>query len=138
MATTKDFGFAGFGLRLLFALLLVLATYNPSGLSWLHWLNDDAGLVYKVGLGVLLLIGWVIYLRATWNSLGAFGTCLALVLCGVLVWLAIEWGWLSLSDTSAMVWVLLLVVSMVLALGMSWSHVRRRMSGQYDTDEIEG
>jgi hypothetical protein len=30
------------------------------------------------------------------------------------------------------------VLAGVLAIGMSWSHVRRKLSGQYDTDEIEG
>ncbi|MFT6372845.1 MAG: hypothetical protein ACJAZT_001599, partial [Gammaproteobacteria bacterium] len=25
----------------------------------------------------------------------------------------------------------------VLAVGMSWSHIRRKVSGQYDTDELE-
>ena len=33
--------------------------------------------------------------------------------------------------------VLLGVIAALLAIGMSWSHIRRRLSGQYDTDEIE-
>jgi hypothetical protein len=35
-----------------------------------------------------------------------------------------------------MVWVGLLVLAAVLAMGMSWSHLRRQMSGQADVDEV--
>ncbi len=53
-------------------------------------------------------------------------------------WLFIEWGLVALDDTATIQWVLLFVLTGVLAVGMSWSHIRRKLSGQYDTDEIEG
>lgn len=134
----NNFSFGNFMLRFAFALALVFLTYNPSGYSWVGWLVSETPMVYKVAAGVVLLIGWVIFLRATWNSLGALGTVLATALFGVIIWLFIQWGLLSLDSGSAIQWVVLLVLSGVLAIGMSWSHVRRRMSGQYDTDEIEG
>lgn len=137
MSSRNDFSLASFGLRLMFALILVFVSYNPSGLSWVHWLNSDVAMVYKVGAGVVLLIGWIIFLRATWSSLGALGTLLASAFFAVLVWLMIEWGWLALDDASVMTWVAGFLLSGVLAVGMSWSHIRRKMSGQYDTDEIE-
>jgi len=56
----------------------------------------------------------------------------------VIIWLLIEWGLIALDKSSTFVWVLLFVLSGVLAIGMSWSHVRRRLSGQFDTDEVEG
>jgi len=31
----------------------------------------------------------------------------------------------------------LAVVAIVLAVGMSWSHVSRRLSGQIDTDDVD-
>ena len=129
---------SSFFIRFIFALLLVCATYNPSGYSWVHWLASESPLVYKAAAGMFLLIGWVIYLRATWNSLGAIGTILATSFFAILVWLLIEWEILSLDQVGVMQWILLIIVAAVLAIGMSWSHIRRRMSGQYDTDEIEG
>ena len=134
----NDFNFGGFLLRLAFALALVLLTYNPSGYSWVHWIGSDVPMVYKAATGIVLLIGWIMFLRATWNSLGAVGTILAIAFFGILIWLGIEWGLFSLEDSTVIQWLVLLVVSAVLAVGMSWSHVRRRLSGQYDTDEIEG
>ena len=138
MATRTHFTFASFLLRYLIALILVFLTYNPSAYSWFHWLNSDSALVYKFAAGIVLLIGWVMYLRATWNSLGPLVTLLAAGVFGVLIWLLIEWGLLALDNTSILLWVAEFILSGVLAIGMSWSHIRRRVSGQYDTDEIEG
>ena len=134
----NEFNFVSFLFRLGFALVLVLLTYNPSGYSWVGYLNADIPLVYKAASGIVLLIGWVMFLRATWNSLGPIGTILAVAFFGVIVWLFIEWGLFTLEDTTILQWAILLVLAGVLAVGMSWSHVRRRVSGQFDTDEIEG
>ncbi|HKJ50237.1 MAG TPA: DUF6524 family protein [Gammaproteobacteria bacterium] len=134
----KDFTFISFLLRLLFAALLVFLTYNPSDYSWVGWLTSDVPPVYKVAGGIVLLIGWVMFLRATWNSLGPIGTVLAAAFFGVIIWLLIEWKILSLDSATVFQWVILIILTGILAVGMSWSHVRRRISGQYDTDEIEG
>ncbi|MGB5327680.1 MAG: DUF6524 family protein [Gammaproteobacteria bacterium] len=134
----KEFTFVSFLLRFLFALALVFLTYNPSGYSWVGWLLSDTALVYKVAGGVVLLIGWVMFLRATWRSLGAIGTMLALAFFAVIIWLFHYWGFFAMDDIATIQWIVLFVLSGVLAVGMSWSHVRRKLSGQYDTDEIEG
>ena len=135
MSRRNDFTAINFLLRLLFACLLVFVTFNPSGYSWVHWLSSDTPAVYKVASGVVLLIGWAMYLRATWHSLGPIGTVLAAAFFGVLIWLLVEWGMLSLESGSTMIWVVEVVVCGILAVGMSWSHIRRRLSGQYDTTE---
>ena len=80
--TRKDFNLASFGLRFAFALVLVMLTYNPSGFSWVGGLFSETALVYKVASGVVLAIGWVMFLRATWNSLGSLGTMLAAAFFG--------------------------------------------------------
>jgi hypothetical protein len=134
----KEFDFGSFLLRFGASLMLVFLTYNPSDYSWVGWLSSETPMVYKVAAGVVLGIGWVIFLRATWNSLGAIGTILASAFFAVIIWLLIEWDLLTLGSGSTFQWVFLFMLSGVLAVGMSWSHLRRRMSGQYDTDEIEG
>ena len=134
----KEFDFSSFLLRFGVSLGLVFLTYNPSGYSWVGWLFSETPMVYKVATGVVLAIGWVIFLRATWNSLGTIGTVLASAFFAVIIWLLIEWGLLALGSGFTFQWVFLFMLSGVLAVGMSWSHLRRRMTGQYDTDEIEG
>jgi hypothetical protein len=136
-----DRGFTGQGflLRLFFALVLVGATYNPEGYSYSHWAL--AGLPAfrpeQAVVGVLLLIGWVIYLRATLRSLGAIGLVLVIALCASLVWLLTSWEWISPDSPRALTYVSLVIVALILATGMSWSQVRRRISGQVDVDDVD-
>ena len=87
--------------------------------------------------GVVLLIGWVIYLRATARSLGVIGIILALAFVGSLIWLLVDSGVLSLSNPTILQYVVLFVLSLLLATGMSWSHIRRKMTGQLDVDDVD-
>lgn len=130
---------SGFSMRFLFALLLVLLSYNPSGYSFFHWAyhSFDNITPYVVIAGILLLIGWGVYVNATMNSLGLTGVLVFTALFACVVWLFIYWGLLSVTNISAMVWVIEILVAALLAVGMSWSHFTRRMSGQVDVDEIE-
>lgn len=135
----RSFKFSGFMLRWVMALLLVLLTYNPSGYSWYHWL---AGAENKVEpmialSGVLLLIGWVIYIRAAARSLGFIGTLLSLALFGTLVWALISYQIIAIDNTRLLTYLLLVILSAVMAIGLSWSHVRRRLTGQFDVDDAD-
>jgi hypothetical protein len=130
---------SGVVLRFLFALLLVLLSYNPSGYSYFHWIHYSFSDItpYVVIAGIILLIGWGIYIKATLNSLGLIGIIALAALFACLVWLFIYWGFLSVTDISTMAWVIEVLLAAMLAVGMCWSHFTRRMSGQVDVDEIE-
>jgi hypothetical protein len=131
--------FGGVLLRFAFALALVLATFNPTGFSYVHWVAKNfphvTALIAVAGL--LLLIGWVVFVHATIRSLGALGVLLAALFFSALIWLVVSWGWLDLHNTGLVTWIMLVISAMVLAAGMSWSHVRRRLSGQADVDEVD-
>lgn len=129
----------GFLLRFMFALLLVLLTYNPSGYSYTHWLqNSFSNFGPLLGVaGISLIIGWVIYIRATLRSLGLMGLILAALFFSAVLWLLIDWGWLGLNNVTAMSWVILILISAVLGVGISWSHIRRKLSGQVDSDDVD-
>lgn len=130
---------SGVALRFLFALLLVLLSYNPSGYSYFHWVHQSINHItpYVVISGLVLLIGWGIYLKATFNSLGLLGIMVLAALFASLVWLFVYWGFLSVTNISAMAWVIEVLLAALLTVGMCWSHFTRRMSGQVDVDEIE-
>ena len=76
----KTIGFGGFAARFVFALLLVYATYNPWGYSYVAWVmgtwssSDEsswlASPALKFVVGVVLAIAWVVYGNATRRSLG--------------------------------------------------------------------
>ncbi len=129
----------GIALRFLFALLLVLLSYNPSGYSYFHWVYQSISHItpYIVIAGLILLIGWGVYVKATLNSLGVVGIVILAALFASLIWLFVYWGFLSVSNISAMAWVIEVLLAALLAVGMCWSHLTRRMSGQVDVDEIE-
>ena len=135
----KEFNVVSFLLRLLFALLLVFGTYNPTDFSYLSWvISGDAGFDPLTALvGVALLIAWIVFLRATFLSLGWLGIILGAALFACFIWLLIDIGWLSLEATGAITWLALLLIALILALGMSWSHIRRRLTGQVDVDDVE-
>jgi len=140
MASNTGITWTGFLLRLLVAALLVFSSYNPTGYSYYHWLvhNLTSPSPMLVLAGILLLIGWTIYLRATARSLGALGLILAAAFFGTLMWLVIDWGLFKADSIRAITWIVLVILSAILAVGISWSHIRRRMTGQIDVDEVEG
>jgi hypothetical protein len=139
MASRKSFGWDGFILRFVFAIIVVFATYNPEGVSYYHWIYDALPdfSVIKAFVGVILLIGWIILLRATIGSLGFIGIILAAAFFGLAIWLIIDVLGLSTDNLRVISYIIGIMLASVLSVGVSWSHVRRRMSGQLDTDEIE-
>jgi hypothetical protein len=129
-------------IRLVFALLLVYLSYNPSGYSFYHWAKDSLfgeslALTPPFAMSaIVLVIGWTIYIRATLLSLGMLGLTLAFSFFAVLVWWLIDLGLLGVDSISVITYIVLFLLAAILATGMSWSHIRRRMSGQSDVDDI--
>lgn len=132
---------SGFLIRLVATAALIFATYNPSGWSFVHWLKESQ---VSGGLGpehfvcgIVLIIGWIILMTATFRSIGVLGLILGAALFGGLVWLLIDFGVLSIDSASDFTWVVLVVASIVLTIGLSWSHVWRRLTGQLEVDDSD-
>ncbi len=136
---SRSFNGTSFLLRFLLALVVVFSTYNPEGYSYYHWaLTDLAAIsILKGFVGVVLLIGWVILVRATIASLGIIGVILATAFFGLLIWLLIDLAGLDPANMRIMSYLIEIVLVGVLSAGVSWSHVRRRVSGQVDMDDVE-
>jgi hypothetical protein len=139
--TTREFNLMGFLWRFVASLVLVVSTYNPTDYSYWAWLKAARG-AEAGGLGpehfvvgVVLIIGWVILLAATQRSLGFLGLLLGGALLGGVVWLLVDIGWLNVNTLSSATWVGLVCVSFLLAIGLSWSHVWRRLTGQFEVDD---
>ncbi len=125
--------------RWLFAFALLALTYNPTQYSYIRWMREygSANLSIAVLVGLLLLVGYIIYLRATIRSIGGFGMALVLALVGAILWVLYDFGVLSLDNPGLNTWLGLLALSVVLGIGLSWSHVRRYLSGQSDMDDVD-
>jgi hypothetical protein len=123
-------------LRIGAAIALVLATFNPTPWCYVHWATEGIETFGpgKLVIGLLLLAGWVLYVRAAMHSIGIVGAVLIAAVIGALVWLAIDSGWLDPANTSALVWIGLVGFGLILGIGLSWSHFRRRITGQVDVE----
>ena len=137
---SKKFNLESFFIRLFFAFILVFASYNPSSYSFYDWMLTGLETGFEPLMafaGIILLIGWVVYIRATISSLGLIGLILAFAFFGTLLWMVIDWGIVPVDSIQTITYIVLSLLSMVLAIGMSWSHLRRRMSGQVDVNETD-
>jgi hypothetical protein len=141
-----DAGPLGLLWRVLAPLAIVLVTYNPSGYSFYTWFSDAlaADGLGGGGLGglhflalVVLLICWSILVVATWQSLDLYGVFLIAALLGAIVWVLIDFGLLRADSSDTIAWIVLICGALVLAVGLSWSHVWRRLTGQLAVDEID-
>ncbi|WP_424971327.1 DUF6524 family protein [Dinoroseobacter sp. S76] len=126
-------------IRWLAAFLLLAATYNPTDFNYIRWAlgNHEAQLSVVVLLGLLLTVGYIIFLRATLRSIGLFGMILIAAIFAALIWVLYDLGLLSLENPGVQTWLGILALSIVLGVGLSWSIVRRRLSGQADVDDVD-
>ena len=131
----KAITLSGIGTRFGIALLLVLITWNPIDFNYIDWArttwSEQPPVVFL--LGIVLVIAWVVFLRATLRSLGPIGITLA----GGILWLLLDFGLVDLANGTAIAWILLVLLAAILTAGMSWSHLRRRWSGQADVDDLD-
>jgi hypothetical protein len=129
----------GFVIRWVFAFLLVALTFNPTQWNYVRWATenwrDQTSLT--VFFGLILLVGYIIYLRATLRSIGRFGVFLVIAVLAALAWVLYDQGWLTLANRNLNTWLAIVALSVVLGVGLSWSFVRRAISGQVDVDDTD-
>jgi len=141
MSTTtgNEFNLTSVALRIAFSLALVFLTFNPSGHSYFHWLTANLSPVQPlvVVVGLVLVGAWLFFVRATFTSMGTVGIVLLLALFAAVVWWMVSLGWLSPANRSAMAWVVLTCLGLLLGIGMSWAHIRARITGQSSVDRVD-
>ncbi|NOX40806.1 MAG: hypothetical protein GXP05_09910 [Alphaproteobacteria bacterium] len=128
----------GFLARWVLAFGLLTATYNPTPWNYLVWSRENYSLQTPMVVlgGLLLIAGYIIYLRATLRSIGLIGMGLVTAIVLAAVWVLLDQGFMSLDSPVVKIWIALTILSFVLGIGLSWSHVRRAISGQSDMDDL--
>jgi drug/metabolite transporter (DMT)-like permease len=129
----------GFILRWAVAFGLLAATFNPTEWNYTRWaqMNFSDQMPLAVFLGLLLAVGYIVYLRATLRSIGALGMALVLAVAAALLWVLYDYGFVTFDNPTQNTWLGLVALSLVLGIGLSWSHVRRKLSGQADMDDVD-
>jgi hypothetical protein len=139
MASKRKFSFAALLARFLVSLLLVFATYNPSGYSIFHWLTGvwDGPTSAKVLVVLALAMLYYAILRVVFAAFRWSGL-LAAAVVSIIASLVVVPVFLPEGSDSGPLSITLLAVqyvaptslAMVLAFGISWSHIIQRLTGQ--------
>ena len=129
----------GILLRWFGAFVLLAATFNPTPWNYVTWVqaNWATQMPLAVCLGLLLLVGFIVYTVATMRSIGLIGVTLIAAIFGAGLWVLIDWGVISMTNSDLNTWLALVAMSLVLGIGLSWSSLRQRLSGQATVDEVD-
>jgi len=127
-------------MRFLFAFALVCLTWNPTRFNYVawalvQWKENLAPLVAFSGL--IMLAGWIFFLRTTARSLGVLGLGLCVAVAATVVWALFQYNLVQRESTTLISWIVLILFSAILAAGMSWAHLRTRWSGQATVDDVD-
>ena len=132
-----EFGLAEYILRWLIGLALVLGTYNPYDYSYYHWVIYGAGMApLKFTVGVGLLILHVVAILASVRSLGPIGIGLLTAFYASAAWVLSDVQLVNIEDPKVFILILLIIMASVYGIGLSWSHLRNRISGQVDSTDV--
>lgn len=134
-----EFKATGILWRVFFSIALVFLTFNPSGHSYFHWVKDSVPHVQPAiaVCGIVLVGAWLFFIRSTLASMGTLGVVLLMAFFAAIVWWMVSAGWLSLEDRATTAWIVLAILGLVLGFGMSWAHIRQRLSGQASVDRVD-
>ena len=131
----------GFLIRWVFAFVLLALTFNPSEWNFVRWATakwQDQMPLAVLG-GLILLVAYVLFFTAVLRGIGGTGVVLILAVVAALIWVLVDFGWISLENPTSNTWIALIALSVVLAVGMYWGILWRRLSGQLEVeDEAEG
>lgn len=107
--------------------MLVCVTTNPTNWSFLGWVDHRPYLPASIVLlfGFVLSMGYVHFVRATFSVLGGWAIAGLFCFFFLLLWTLADFGFVSLHSRPFVAWVLLLIVSFVFALGVSWPKIRK-------------
>jgi hypothetical protein len=134
----ESFGIQGFLIRWIMAMFLVLATFNPSGYSYYHWIVDleNGDWILKLLVGIVLAILYATFVLATLRSLGRLGIATWLLFFATVTWFLVDLGLIRIAGGGTVATIMLVDLANLLAVGLSWSYVRARLSGQSDANNV--
>lgn len=126
---------SGFLVRWVGCVFIVFATFNPTGYSFYHWIagGGDALVPLKVAVGLALATTYLVAVRIARVALGTSG-----FVTGLIATTLVSIGMLSLVSpgtrfAEVVRYLHLVAVGSTLAVGISWSHIKHRVTGQWTT-----
>lgn len=131
------FGFYSILLRWLLIATVIFGTYNPSGRSFFHWaLESDVDLSLKLSVGLVLLALNLTFVQLTFRALGTIGFLLLATCMISIAFTLIKLEFVSLYTWELIQLYIILFLTLALTIGVCWSAIRTRISGQVDSFDI--
>ncbi len=131
------FGPINFLLRWLFTLFLVFSTYNPGGRSFFHWAKSGEEPATMVAVTAIMLIAaYAFLIRSTWRSIRWIGALLVGIFLALFNVMLVDLGLVTVSAEGVVAVMCLASIATLLAVGVSFSAIRARLSGQIDSDDV--
>jgi len=110
---------------------LVMMTYNPFGHSYYHWVMAPGGpIVLKILGGLALLFVQTFTLWWIISSVGRIGLVAGAAIWGLTAYEVLKW--IPVESSMLRQIVVQLLLATVLAAGLSWPHLRTRLTGQIE------
>lgn len=116
--------------RLLVCFFLVFATWNPTGVSYVDWITGPASLAEKAVATTVLVALHMLFWRITLLSLGVAGLAFLLAMLTAGVFTLSELNVIDLGRAPTRSYMFLSVAGVTLAVGLLWSLMKRRVTGQ--------
>ena len=134
----RRFDFWAFLIRVCAALFIVFSTYNPSGISYYHWVVETwpRDWLLQVPIVPIYLVAYGLLLRATFRGLRPIGIILTIALMGTIGWLLIDMDLIRLASLGDFGLLLLYMLAGLLAAGVSWMRIWTRLTGQASYDDL--
>jgi hypothetical protein len=120
----------GLAARLLACFALVFATWNPTGVSFYEWVGGSAPLALKAVAAAVLILLHIMFARIAWLSLGGLGLGFLLAMLFLGVFTLSEFDLIDLGRGRTWGYVLVSVAALTLMTGVTWSVMKRRVTGQ--------
>jgi len=131
------FGPVNLAIRWLFSLFLVFGTYNPSGLSYYHWIKSgDAAFTTAAVAGTAMFGAYLFLVRSTWRSIKPIGVLIGATFFALFNLMLIDVGLVTVGSSGVVSVMVLASVASILAIGLSFSAIRARLAGQIDSDDV--
>ena len=114
---------------LLVLTFLCYAVWNPWKYSYVHMLGSDASGSTKLLLGVLLVIIFGIFIKATFSSLGRVGLTLYLILIAVVIYFLADHDMLKKDNIGTLGNLAPFLFALLLAIGSQGAKIYRAITG---------
>jgi len=123
--------------RWLMAAAVVFSAYNPSGYSYYHWVTRTEGISpLQVFAGLAIFISAVAIVRMAFLSVGYIGSTIIATLVMMAILLCVGLDFIEIETIEITTYTIQFWISFVLAVGMGWSFIQRRISGERDVIRV--